>query len=276
MVERADANGYQLAYERLGEGEPTLVFHWGMLGDRRQFLPLAHELEDYGTRLVFDGRGYGESDAPAESYTLEHYADDVATVVRDVVGGPVVLIGQSMGAMTFLRLALRHPSLVAALVLIDTSAAAEDPEKLPLYDALLAQLSEEGPTAELLDTTAYASLMPAPFIEAQPEAYRRWRAAMGELDTAEFVVHARAVFDRNDISAALGEITAPTLVIVGSQDTATEPARSRDLVAGLGGTARLVELPGAGHFAAWEQPAETAATIQPFLDELGFRPSGAD
>lgn len=271
-TQRERVNGYELSYEAVGEGEPQLVLHWGILGDRRQFLPLAVALDGYGTRTVLDGRPYGESDAPRAPYTLEDYAEDLAVFVRSVAGGPAVLIGHSVGAMTFLHVALSHPELVAAMVLADTSAAPEDPDDAAGYEALLHPLLEEGPTEELLDTVAGARLMSPSFIERHPDEIAGWREAMRHLDVAAFEAHTRAVLDRGDLRGELARITAPTLVIVGSDDAVTPPDRAEELTDGLGGPSTLAVINGAGHFAPWEQPAETLAAVRPFLDELGLRP----
>lgn len=265
---RAAAGDYELAYETLGDGEPDLVFHWGMFGDRSLFLPLAARLEGCGTRHVVDGRGYGASDAPTQPYTLEDYAEHIAAFLRRVIGGPAVLVGQSMGAMTFLRLALSHPELVRALILADTSAAPEEPRQLPRYDKLLGVLIDDGLTPKLLDVVARTSLMAPRFMVAEPARVAAWRAAMLAVDIPAFLVQAHAVFDRGDLRHRLGEITAPALVLYGSLDVATPPARSRELAAGLGGRVEIVEISGAAHFAPWERPQEAAAAVRQFLAAL--------
>ena len=263
---RVSTGEYELAYEIEGSGDPLLVLHWGMFGDRTQLRGLSALLP--GTKILFDGRVYGDSDAPAASYTLEDYADHVAAAIRQVAGSPAVLVGQSMGAMTFLRLARRHPELVAGLVLIDTSAATEDPDLAPTYEALLATLVDNGPSAELLDFVGEASLMSAGFIAENPELFSQWRDTMLDLHVEGFVAHARAVFDRTDFRGELPQITVPAVVVVGELDTSTPPDRSRELAAALPDCRGCVEIPGAGHFAAWEQPRATAEAVRPFLDEV--------
>ena len=262
---RVSTGGYELAYEVGGEGDPVSVLHWGMFGDRHQLRPLSSLLP--GTRILFDGRAYGDSDSPADPYTLEEYAEHLATAIRHLTPARVVLIGQSMGAMTFLRLALQHPDQVAGLVLIDSSAAPEDPELAPTYEALLDSLIQTGPSAELLDFVAQASLMSATFF-AESAAVDGWRAAMLKLDVDGFVAHARAVFDRSDVRERLADISVPALVIAGELDAATPPQRSRELAAGLPGAREYVEIAGAGHFAAWEKPRRTAEAVRRFLAEV--------
>ena len=265
---RASVGGYQLAYETVGSGPLPGVMHWGMLADRRHLLPLAERLSDLATWHVVDGRAYGESDAPTAPFTLDDYAADLARLVEALVGGPAVLVGQSMGAMTFLRLALARPDLVIGLGLIDTSAGPEDPERRPAYEALLDVLAAQGISDELLDLVAGASLMAPAFIAAHPDRVAGWRDSVRGVDVDAFIVHARAVFDRDDVRPRLGEITAPAVVVVGDQDTSTPPACAEELAAGLGGPAGLSTIPGAGHFAAWEQPDAVAAALRPWLQEL--------
>jgi 3-oxoadipate enol-lactonase len=67
-----------------------------------------------------------------------------------------------------------------------------------------------------------------------------------------------------DLSAEIKNIRNPTLVIVGLRDTATPPALSRHLAAGIPG-ARLVELPHCGHSPHIQDPKGFWNAIQPFL-----------
>ena len=263
---RASAGEYELAYEVMGAGRPVSVLHWGMFGDRAQLRSLAELLP--GTRILFDGRAYGASDAPSTPYSLEDYAQELATAVRTVAPEPCVLIGQSMAGMTFLRLALAHPEMVAGLVLIDSSAAPEDPDLAPTYEALLAELIESGPSAQLLDFVAEASLMSPAFFAEQRDDVDRWREAMLTLDVDAFVAHARAVFDRTDVRDQLPGLHVPALVVVGALDTSTPPERARELCALLPDVRAYVEIPDAGHFAAWEKPRRTAEAVRRFLAEV--------
>lgn len=262
---RVSTGHYELAYEVQGEGEPVSVLHWGMFGDRHQLRPLSSLLP--GTRILFDGRAYGASDGPATAYTLEEYADHLSTAIGQLTPARVVLIGQSMAGMTFLRLASQHSSQVAGLVLIDSSAAPEDPDLAPTYEALLDALIETGPSVELLDFVAQASLMSETFFTESADI-DGWRTAMLKLDVDGFVAHARAVFDRTDMRERLAEIAAPTLVVAGELDAATPPQRSQELAAGLPQARAYVEIPGAGHFAAWEKPRRTAEAVRRFLNEV--------
>src|SRR5690606_16711892 len=76
--------------------------------------------------VAYDHRGHGGSDAPAGLYSMEELADDAARLVRELDCGPVVWIGLSMGGMVGQELAIRHPELVSALVVANSTSAYPD------------------------------------------------------------------------------------------------------------------------------------------------------
>jgi pimeloyl-ACP methyl ester carboxylesterase len=79
--------------------------------------------------------------------------------------------------------------------------------------------------------------------------------------------------DRFDVRDRLAEIRVPTLVVVGTDDRLTPLRYSRFLAETIPG-ARLVEIPGAGHFPQLEQPVRVNAAIREFLTHLHGGPLG--
>ena len=100
----------------------TVVLAHGWTLDERCWGPVADELaggSHPGPRprvIRYDHRGHGRSDDTGEpSMTLERLADDLAELIGQVCpSGPLVLAGHSMGGMTLMALAQRHPELVAS------------------------------------------------------------------------------------------------------------------------------------------------------------------
>ncbi|SDG02230.1 Pimeloyl-ACP methyl ester carboxylesterase [Celeribacter baekdonensis] len=107
------ADGVRLNLDIGGDG-PDLIFQHGLCGDRTQ---AAQVVPDGVRRLTLECRGHGLSEAgPLERLSLAQFTDDLANVIlrkgiRPVVGGI------SMGAAISLRLAVRRPDLMHALVL---------------------------------------------------------------------------------------------------------------------------------------------------------------
>lgn len=105
---------------------PTVVFLCGYASDMNGTKALA--LEDWAQRsgwafLRFDYAGCGESEGDFEDQTLASWRDDALRVIDEMVAGPVVLVGSSMGGWVMLLVAKERPRLVAAMVGI---AAAPD------------------------------------------------------------------------------------------------------------------------------------------------------
>lgn len=225
-----------------GDGLPV-VFQHGLCADARQGLALLPDRVGL-RRLALDCRGHGASDpGPERDLSLASFADDVAALVEQRVGGPAVLGGTSMGAAIALRLAVRRPELARALVLVRPAWAT---------DAAPANLAPHREIGRLL---------------ARHPPDRAWRlfaagaAAAGLASTAPAAMEAlRAFVDRAPaaVTAALlcrlggdgpgvsdddlRRIAVPTLV-VGRPDDPLHPLRHTEWLAGIIPGARAAILP---------------------------------
>jgi pimeloyl-ACP methyl ester carboxylesterase len=75
------------------------------------------------------------------------------------------------------------------------------------------------------------------------------------------------VIDRGGIHSELSRIAAPTLVVVGDEDTATPPPKAEKIAAAISG-AKLVRIPRAGHSSPVEEPAAVTSALTGFLSSL--------
>ena len=116
-----------------------------------------------------------------------------------------------------------------------------------------------GGTGAFLDD--FMPRLVAPGDDAARDAAR----AIADRQDPEAVARAlEALAGRADRRGDLAGISAPALVIVGSEDALTPPPFAETLAAGLA-DAELVVIPGAGHLTALERPAEFAAAVRAFL-----------
>jgi pimeloyl-ACP methyl ester carboxylesterase len=102
-----------------GSGDAVVLLH-GLAGSAREMLATAEALLPDRHVIAVDQRGHGHATRRPPDLSRQAYVDDVVAVVQDrTAGGPVTLIGQSMGGHTAMLTAARHPELVRRLVLVE-------------------------------------------------------------------------------------------------------------------------------------------------------------
>lgn len=258
----AHVNGQAIAYQDSGGDGPAVIFSHGLFMDSSMFDPQVAALRDRYRCIAWDERGHGgtagDTLAPFSYYDS---ADDLAALLAHLGIRQAVLAGMSQGGFLSLRCALTHPGVVRALILIDTQAGCEDPAKLGGYMDLARNWAASGlddPTADFIESV----ILGEGWVGAA--AWKaKWKAAKG----ANVLGCMNTLAGRDDITARLGEIKVPALVIHGDADAAIEPDLAQALTAGLP-DAKLVEIPGAGHAANLTHPALVNPAIEAFLAGL--------
>jgi pimeloyl-ACP methyl ester carboxylesterase len=142
-VARADTT---VAAERTGAGAPVLLLH-GLTATRRYVLHGSTALARAGYELIgYDARGHGASLPAADpgAYCYDLLGDDAVAVLAATGAGSAGLVGQSMGAATAVNVALRHPQLVRALVIITPAHRGAPSPNLAHWDALAEGLEQGG------------------------------------------------------------------------------------------------------------------------------------
>jgi pimeloyl-ACP methyl ester carboxylesterase len=121
QIEALEHDGVQLAFERIEGAAPTFVWLGGfksdMSGTKAQ--TLAEWARERGQGFVrFDYSGHGQSGGRFEDGKISHWLGDTLAVVDGLTGGPVVLVGSSMGGWLALLAARARPERIAGLLLI--------------------------------------------------------------------------------------------------------------------------------------------------------------
>ena len=145
-------NGLRLAYRHREGAGPTILFLPGYMSDREggKAVALDRWAAAQGRAMLrLDYSGNGASEGAFADGTLTIWRDDVLFLISEVIEGPVVLIGSSMGGWLALLVALAIPDRVAGLVGI---AAAPDFTQWGFTDAEKAKLKEEG---QIVEPTPY-------------------------------------------------------------------------------------------------------------------------
>lgn len=260
-----ERQGARIYYETEGQGPAILLGH-SLLADSRMWESVAPELAKSHRVININVRGHGGSTAPFP-FSLEDLADDWLAILDRESIESAILCGLSMGAMTALRVALAAPERVRGLILLDTSADPEPPQKRPQYAAMIGLVRRFGHIAPIYEIVKRLMFSKKTLSE-RPWLAQREIDRMKERDAHQLYHAVHAVIDRGPLLYRVVDIHIPALVLVGADDVATPPIRSERLAAALP-NARLHVIPGAGHLSALEAPAEVIREVREFLSILG-------
>jgi pimeloyl-ACP methyl ester carboxylesterase len=258
----ADVNGQRLFYEDTGGPGLPVVFSHGLLMDHRMFVPQVEALARECRVITWDERCHGETQESAEPFTYWDSAEDLAGLLHHLGVERAVLAGTSQGGFLSLRFALRHPERVIGLVLIDTQAGPEEPDKLATYEVMRAVWNEDGLTEQLGEMVA------AVIVGSERPESAEWIARWRTLSPARRDQAWAALTGREDVHDRLPEIEAPALVIHGEQDVAIDMELAERLCAGLPDCRGVIRIPDAGHSSNLTHPEPVNRAIQRFLATL--------
>jgi pimeloyl-ACP methyl ester carboxylesterase len=250
----------RIAYEVAGEG-PLVVLLPGMGDLRAGYRFLAPALEEAGYRVATtDLRGHGDSDVTFASYGDVDTAEDV-TVLIDELGGPAVVVGNSMGAGSAVLVAAKRPELVSGLVLIGPFVRNGKTSAIQRTMLRVAM-------APLWAASAWKSYMLKLYAGERPTDFEAYRAEVvanlrrpGYAKAFSLTTHT----NHDAAEARLREVKAPTLVLMGEKDPDfPDPRAEAEWVAGtLHGEALMV--PDAGHYPQSQRPDITTDAVLQFL-----------
>lgn len=264
----AIVNGIRVHYEVTGGGPPVLLIS-GLGAPAVGWALQVKALEPHFQVVTFDNRGVGESDLPPDPvYTTTQMADDAATLLRQLKIDRAHVIGASMGGTIAQELALRHPRIVRSLVLACTWTTA-DARFLHTIEAWAA-LAGRVPVEERVRHVLYPWLYSPTFFETKQNvetAFQRALAYPHQSKPEAIARQARGILAWNGTrTTRLGDIKAPTLVLVGKDDILTPPSFAKAVAKGVK-KSRLAVLPG-GHGFFLEAAAVFNRTVLRFLKSV--------
>jgi len=243
---------------------PSFVMLHGLLFDGGMWRSLLPALSELGRVLVVDGPGHGKSER-SPRFSLEEHTEALVDLLDELDVERAILVGHSWGGMLAMRLALAHPSRVAALALLDTSAEETSRSERLRYRALIGIHRRVGfPMSLYLSRVAPLMFGPRARREQPALVEEAHRRAMG-FDREGLARAATAVVvERSSVLGRLGEVRVPTLVVCGSADAATTLPHSERIAEKIPG-ARLAVLDELGHMAILENPDAVGGEVLPFL-----------
>jgi pimeloyl-ACP methyl ester carboxylesterase len=262
-----------------GQGPPLVLLH-GILLSSALWVHQLRDLADHHRVIAVDLRGHGQSlPGPAGSGTRV-MAADVGAVLETLGVEHAVVVGHSMGGMVALQLAVDLPveqrrRRVAGIVLASTTAGPF--ASLPGFTGLVRVTGPVTARAVLLGERWGAKALPSRdlrwwlvrlgFGADAPAVQVRFVEAMHRGTPSRTLAELIPSLAAFDLSARLGSLDLPVLVVVGSHDRITPPRLSRRLAGALP-EAQLVELARCGHMPMLERRHEFSRLVDEFSAKL--------
>jgi 3-oxoadipate enol-lactonase len=261
-------NQVEYHYTDTLSGSETIVFSHGLLWSGFMFHKQEAFLKDRYRVITFDHRGQGKTSSPESGYDMDTLYEDAAKLIETLCPNQKVhFAGLSMGGFVGMRVASRRPDLLKSLILMETSSDAESPENIGKYRTLNTVMKWIGTWAVV------SKVMPIMFGQkfindsTRNDERKVWEGQM-KLGKSPGINRAVAgVIERNSIFEEIVKIKLPTLIIVGTQDVATPPAKAERIHSQISGS-RLVKIEGGGHTSSIEEPEQVNKAIDSFLSSL--------
>jgi 3-oxoadipate enol-lactonase len=253
----APVNGQQLYFEDTAGNGPVVIFSHGNLMNRQMWAPQVEALHGGFRCVAWDARLHGRTKDDGALYTYWDAADDLLGLLDHLGVEQATLAGHSQGGFLSLRAALRAPERVKAMVLIDTAAVAWPPQTVAQMSGIRDRLRDGR-----LDAVVPVLLG---LLLAKPEVHQDWLRAWQDQPQQRLADAVEVLMSVDDISARLGQITQPALIVHGEADQPIPLPVGQMLRDGLPSAMDLVVIPGAGHTPSLTHPDQVNGPFAAFL-----------
>lgn len=237
---------------------PLLIVH-GLYGSARNWGVIAKRLSDERQVIAVDQRNHGHSDW-ADSHSYLDMAADLAQTIKHT-GGPVDIVGHSMGGKAAMTLALTRPELLRRLIVADIAPVTYQHDQSQFIAAMksvdLTRIEKRSDAIEQLATQIDDPTLPTFFTQSLDVDEKRWRLNLDVLQ--QDMSH---ILSFPDVQ---GVFDGPTLFLAGANSHYITPENRANCRAFFP-SAKFAKIPDAGHWLHAEKPREFEAAVRTFLN----------
>ncbi|MET0625967.1 MAG: alpha/beta fold hydrolase [Pyrinomonadaceae bacterium] len=253
--------GQKIQYAEAGSGPVVVLLH-GLGGNSTNWTFNTPALAQKYRVIVPDQIGFGGSDKPLINYRIATYVDFLDKFLSELKVERATLVGNSMGGWVAALYALRHPTKVERLVLVDAAGFAPPKE----FDVNALAGLNPSTRAEMKQLSNLVFFNPLFKSDAAVDVLLAQRMSAGDGYTIQRLVES---IHRGDdmLDGKLGAVKQPVLIVWGRDDGLTPLAREGERFKKEIPHAQLVVFDNCGHVPQVEKAAEFNAAVLKFLSQ---------
>ncbi|TAN24186.1 MAG: alpha/beta fold hydrolase [Actinomycetota bacterium] len=237
---------------------PWLIFSNSVATDTSLWSEQIPPLSSRFHCLRYDHRGHGLSDATNGKYSIEMLSEDLLALMDSLRIAKASLVGISMGGMTVLTLAKRHPERIDKLVVCDCGPAASPASARQWLDRI--DLVSAGGMDAIVDETI-GRWFTKETLAANSPIVEKVSRMIRSTSVSGFRGSANAL-STFDLRPDLANLKVPTLFIAGEQDAVVGGTR---VLSETVPNSKFVAIPNAGHLCNLENPVDFVSALTEFL-----------
>lgn len=266
-------NGAQIYYEDSAPNQdnlpqdqqkPVLLFAHGLLWGTHLYDKQVEHFKSSYRCIAFDFRGQGKSEVTKSGYDMDSLAEDAIALLDALEISKCHLVGLSMGGYVAQRVALKRPDLLHSLILLDTGAEAENPEKKADYKKMLRAIHWLG--MKRISKKVMPIMFGETFLndKSRKQEYKTWLEHLRQNNKKGAMRATAGVIERDGVLSRLPDINLPTLIVVGDEDKPTPYEEAQKMHFAIKGS-KLAVIKQAGHSTPVEQPERLNQVMSTFL-----------
>lgn len=274
-------NGTEIYYNIVGEGEPIVVIHGGPVLDHgyleSSFEPLAQSYK----LLYYDQRLSGRSSADVDpsGITLDDFVEDIEALRQEFQFDSVHLLGHSWGGLLAMKYAIKYPSNLNSLILLNSMPAnTEDWRQESQMVARRTSVEDSLERQKIMSSELFQNNPPKAIEELLIISFRNQFENPALADSLDFyipedyMVRSRrfgslmAELSNYDLYDPLSSLQIPTLLVYGSSEPAVEISGQK--LESTISNSHLSVIQNSGHFPFIEQPDQLMNELKTFLGSL--------
>ncbi|WP_435353080.1 alpha/beta fold hydrolase [Emticicia sp. SJ17W-69] len=260
-----DIEGTTISFDDFGKGEVPIIFIHGFPFDKSSWQPQIDFLKKRHRVIAYDIRGFGASITNDEQESIDLFSNDLVKFMDTLSIKKAIVCGLSMGGYILLNAVHRFSDRFEAIILSDTQCIADSEAAKEKRGKSIKQIEAEG-LKDFADGFI-KNVFCQNSLDNKKELVETIKNVILKTSQRTVVGTLAALAQRSEMCASLNQISVPTLIICGKEDSVTPPIQA-EFMYGKILNSRLQIIENAGHLSNLEQPDEFNKILIDFISSI--------